>query len=95
MPAYLISEVEITDPAGYEDYRKLAGGSLQKFGGKFIVRGGNSETLEGDWKPNRLVVCQFESMVRLREWYDSPEYQKAIKVRQKTANARIIAVEGL
>lgn len=95
MPAYLISEVEITDPVGYEDYRKLAGASLQKFGARFIVRGGNSESLEGDWKPKRLIVCEFESMARLREWYDSPEYQKAIKLRQKTAKARIIAVEGL
>jgi uncharacterized protein (DUF1330 family) len=95
MAAYLISEVEITDPAGYEEYRKLAGGSLQKFGGEFIVRGGTSETLEGDWQPKRLVVCRFDSMAKLREWYDSPEYRKAIAVRQKTAKARIIAVEGV
>jgi uncharacterized protein (DUF1330 family) len=95
MAAYLISEVEITDPAGYEEYRRLASGSLEKFGGAFIVRGGRSETLEGDWRPKRLVVCEFPSMSKLREWYDSPEYREAIAVRQKTARARIIAVEGV
>ncbi|HZP94534.1 MAG TPA: DUF1330 domain-containing protein [Burkholderiales bacterium] len=95
MPAYLISEVEVLDPKGYEEYRKLAGASLEKYGGKFIVRGGKTEVLEGDWNPKRLVVCQFESLARLREWYHSAEYRKAKDVREKTAKARIIAVEGV
>jgi uncharacterized protein (DUF1330 family) len=94
-PAFLISEVEVTDPAGYEEYRKLAGGSLDKYGGKFLVRGGRTEVLEGGWNPKRLVVCRFESLARLREWYGSPEYRKAIEVRRKTAKARIMAVEGV
>jgi uncharacterized protein (DUF1330 family) len=95
MPAYLVSEVEITDPKGYEEYRKLAGASLDRYGGKFIVRGGKTEVLEGDWNPKRLVVCEFESLARLREWYSSREYREAKEVRQKTAKARIIAVEGV
>ncbi|MEX0958634.1 MAG: DUF1330 domain-containing protein [Burkholderiales bacterium] len=95
MPAYLISEVEIIDPLGYEEYRKLAGASLDKYGGKFMVRGGKIDVLEGDWNPRRLVVCQFESLEKLQEWYNSPEYRKAREVRQKTARARIVGVEGV
>jgi uncharacterized protein (DUF1330 family) len=95
MPAYLISEVEITDPLGYEEYRKLAGASLDKYGGKFMVRGGKLEVLEGDWSPKRLVVCQFESLEKLQDWYNSPEYRKAKEIRQRTAKARIVGVEGV
>jgi uncharacterized protein (DUF1330 family) len=93
--AYLISEVEITDPKGYEEYRGLAGASLDKYGGKFLVRGGKTEVLEGSWNPKRLVVCRFDNLARLREWYDSGEYRKAKEVRQRTAKARIMAVEGV
>jgi uncharacterized protein (DUF1330 family) len=95
MPAYLISEVEVLDPLGYEEYRKLAGASLQKFGGEFIVRGGRIDVLEGDWNPKRLVVCRFESLQKLQDWYNSPEYRKAKEVRLKTAKARIVGVEGV
>ena len=95
MPAYLISEVEIHDPAGYEEYRKLVPPSLAKFGGKFIVRGGQVETLEGPWSPKRVVVCEFESMAKCREWYDSEEYRVAKEIRQRTASAKIIMVDGL
>ena len=95
MPVFLISEIEIHDPVGYEEYRKLVPPSLAKYGGKFIVRGGNTEVLEGSWSPQRLVVCEFESMQKAREWYHSPEYAPAMKVRQRTSKADIILVEGL
>ena len=58
MPAYVIVEIEIVDPTGYEKYKKLAGATVEKYGGKYIVRGGPAETLEGDWKPKRIVVLQ-------------------------------------
>ena len=95
MPAYLISQIEVHDPKGYEEYRKLVGPSLAKYGGKFVVRGGKIEVLEGDWAPKRIVVCEFESAERAREWYHSPEYRPAMDVRQKTASAQIIVVHGL
>ena len=95
MPAYLISQIDVHDPQGYEEYRKLVGASLAKYGGKFIVRGGNIDVLEGNWKPKRIVVCEFESAARAREWYQSPEYKPAMNVRQKTARAQIIVVDGL
>ncbi len=61
MPAYVIVEIDILDPAGYEEYKKLAGATVEKYGGKYIVRGGRTEVLEGDWKPKRIVVLQFDS----------------------------------
>ena len=95
MPAYLISQIEVHDPKGYEEYRKLVGPSLAKYGGQFVVRGGRIEVLEGTWAPKRIVVCEFESAERAREWYHSPEYKPAMDIRQKTANAQIIVVDGL
>ncbi|HKB83897.1 MAG TPA: DUF1330 domain-containing protein [Burkholderiales bacterium] len=95
MPAYLISQIEIHDRQGYEEYRKLVGPSLAKYGGKFIARGGTIDVLEGNWSPQRIVICEFESLKRAREWYDSPEYKPAMDIRQKTADAQIIVVDGL
>jgi len=88
MPAYLISQIDVHDPVGYEEYRRLVGPSLAKYGGKIDV-------LEGDWKPRRVVICEFESLERARQWYDSPEYGPAMAIRQKTSDARIIVVDGL
>jgi uncharacterized protein (DUF1330 family) len=95
MAAYLISQIEIHDPQGYEEYRKLVGASLAKYGGKFVARGGRIDVLEGDWKPKRVVICEFESLERARQWYESPEYRPAMDIRQKTSVAKIIVVDGL
>jgi uncharacterized protein (DUF1330 family) len=95
MPAYLISQIDVHDPAGYEEYRKLVGPSLAKYGGKFIARGGRIDVLEGDWNPRRIVICEFESLERARTWYESAEYLPAMKVRQRTSDAKIIVVDGL
>jgi uncharacterized protein (DUF1330 family) len=94
MAAYLISQIEIHDPAGYEEYRKLVGPSLAKYGGKFVARGGRIDVLEGDWSPKRVVICEFESLERARQWYESKEYRPAMDVRRKTATAQIIVVDG-
>jgi uncharacterized protein (DUF1330 family) len=66
MPAYLISQIEVHDPQGYEEYRKLVGASLAKYGGKFVARGGKVDVLEGSWQPKRVVICEFESLARAR-----------------------------
>lgn len=95
MPAYLISQIEVHDPQGYEEYRTLVGASLAKYGGKFVARGGKIDVLEGTWSPKRVVICEFESLQRAREWYDSPEYKPAMDIRQKTSDANIIVVDGL
>jgi uncharacterized protein (DUF1330 family) len=94
MAAYVIGEIDVTDPATYDDYRKQVGATVQKFGGKFIVRGGSAETLEGAWAPKRIVVLEFPTMAEAQKWYRSPEYAPLIKLRQKAARGRLIVVEG-
>ena len=95
MPAYIIVEIDILDPVGYEEYKKLAGATVKKYGGKYIVRGGKAEVLEGDWKPKRIVVLQFENMERAKAWLKCPEYAEPRKMRHRTAKTRMILVEGL
>ncbi|MEO8627796.1 MAG: DUF1330 domain-containing protein [Betaproteobacteria bacterium] len=95
MAAYLISTIEVTDPVGYEEYRKMVGAPLAKFGGKFIVRGGAVHYAEGEWQPKRVVVVEFADMGQARAFYDSPEYTEAIKVRQRNSIGSVILVEGL
>ena len=95
MAAYVIVEIEVTDPAGYEDYKKLAPASVAAYGGKFVVRGGAHETLEGAWRPQRLVVLEFPSIARARQWWESAEYRDAKALRQRTARTKMIVVEGV
>ena len=95
MPAYVILEIEVTDPVMYEDYKKLSPGSLALYEGKFIVRGGKTETVEGDWKPNRIVVVEFPSMEKAKAWYNSPEYTAAKQIRWKASTGKMLLVEGL
>jgi uncharacterized protein (DUF1330 family) len=95
MPAYLISQIDVHDPVRYEDYRKLVGASLAKYGGRFVARGGRIDVLEGDWSPKRVVICEFDSLERARQWYESPEYKPAMDIRQASSDAKIIVVDGL
>jgi uncharacterized protein (DUF1330 family) len=94
MPAYVVADVQVTDPAGYEPYRPLAGASIARFGGRFIVRGGKADLLEGAAEPGRIVVIEFPNAETARRWYYSDEYQKALKIRQANSTARVILVEG-
>jgi uncharacterized protein (DUF1330 family) len=93
--AYIIVEIEITDPAGYEEYKKQAGTTVEQYGGKYIVRGGACETLEGEWRPKRIVVLQFDNMERAKAWLNSPEYVEPRKQRHRTAKTRMILVESV
>ena len=95
MAAYIIVEIEITDPVGYEEYKNQAGATVEKHGGKYIVRGGAAETLEGDWHPKRIVVLQFENMARAKEWLNCEEYREPRKLRHRTAKTNMIVVEGI
>jgi uncharacterized protein (DUF1330 family) len=94
MAAYVVAEVEVTDPATYEDYRKLVPATVAQYGGKFLVRGGKTETKEGGWEPKRLVVLEFPSMDQARQWYGSPEYAPALALRLKAARSKVLLVEG-
>ena len=95
MSAYVIVEIDIVDPTGYEEYKKLAGATVERYGGKYIVRGGAAETLEGGWKPKRIVVLQFDSMQRAKDWLNCEEYREPRKMRHSTARTKMIVVEGV
>jgi uncharacterized protein (DUF1330 family) len=95
MPAYVIVEIEIHDPESYEAYKKLTPASISAYSGKFIVRGGKTESLEGDWNPQRLVILEFPTVEQAKTWWDSPEYTPAKEIRQMAAKTRMIVAEGL
>jgi uncharacterized protein (DUF1330 family) len=95
MPAFVIVEIEVHDPEVYENYRSLAPASIEAYGGKFIARGGATESLEGDWAPERIVVLEFPSLERARQWWASPEYSDAKAIRTRAARTRMIATEGV
>jgi uncharacterized protein (DUF1330 family) len=94
MSAYVIVEVTIHDHNEYEEYKKLTPASIAAFGGRFVVRGAKSESLEGDWKPERMVVLEFSSVDRAKEWWSSEQYSVAKKIRQRTAFTKMIVVAG-
>ncbi|MDP9310560.1 MAG: DUF1330 domain-containing protein [Chloroflexota bacterium] len=95
MPAYVIVEIEVTDPEGYAAYRELAPPIVAAHGGKYIVRGGELTVLEGDWQPQRLVVLEFPSVEQAKAWWSSAEYAGPKQMRQQTTRSRMIVVEGL
>jgi len=94
MAAYVLAEIEVTDPSGYDEYRKQVLAVVTKYGGKFIVRGGKIEPLEGGWAPKRMVALEFPSLEQALKWYRSPEYAPLIKARQEASKGRLIAIEG-
>jgi uncharacterized protein (DUF1330 family) len=95
MAAYAIAEVEVTDPAQFEEYRKLVPATIEKYGGRYLVRGGTVDGKEGGWNPKRLVVLEFPSMDAARRWYGSPEYAPVLAMRLKSARSRVVLVEGV
>jgi len=95
MSAYVILDVTVNDPDGYEDYKKLAPPTIEAYGGKYLARGGPMEILEGDWQPNRIVILEFESIDMAKNWINSSEYQDARTLRHQTATSHMIVVEGL
>jgi uncharacterized protein (DUF1330 family) len=94
MAAYVIADVEVTDPVKYEDYKKLTPGAIAKHGGRFIARGGQCVTLEGNWRPGRVVVIEFPTYQQARDFYTSVEYTAARRARAGAANLKMIVVDG-
>ena len=95
MAAYVISELEVRDPVAIETYRTIAAKSIAQYGGRYLVRGGAADIAEGGPPPSNIIVVEFPSMERLREWYASPEYAEALKIRQTALDRRLIFVEGV
>ena len=94
MTAYVLNDMEITDPALFEEYKKLSPATVLQYGGRFLARGGRTETLEGDWSPKRLVILEFPSVEQARAWADSPEYAPAKRLRQRASKSNLIVIEG-
>lgn len=95
MAAYVINDMEVTDPVAFEDYKRMSPPTLAAYGGRFLARGGACVSAEGDWRPARLVVLEFPSVERAKAWLDSPEYAAARALRQRSARSRMIIVEGV
>ena len=95
MAAYLIGDIEITDTETYDKYRAGVPATVAAYGGKFLVRGGQGEVIEGEWHPRRLVLLEFESMEKAKAWYSSPEYSELLKLRHSASNGNLIFVDGV
>ncbi|UCD68359.1 MAG: DUF1330 domain-containing protein [Betaproteobacteria bacterium] len=95
MPAYVTTEIEVTDPDGYGKYRSKVRNSLKACSASFLVRGGEIGVLEGNWQPKRIVICVYDNVGKARQRYDSDAYRELRKVRQDTARINMVAVEGV
>ena len=95
MAAYVIVEVNVTDPQLFSEYAKDVPATIASYGGKYLVRGGTVDAKEGGWVPKRVVVLEFPSMEQARKWYQSAEYAPLLAIRLRAASAKLILVEGL
>jgi uncharacterized protein (DUF1330 family) len=95
MSAYVVVQVNVKDPVRYADYKAMVPASLEKYGGRFVVRGGQVHSMEGTWAPARFVLVEFPSVERAKAWWASPEYAEAKALRQATADSELIIVEGV
>jgi len=94
VPAYFIADLDVHDQAMYERYRPIAVATIAAHGGRFIVRGGAIEPMEGGWTPKRIVIVEFPTMAQAKAWYESPDYQEGLKLRLAASAGRAILVEG-
>jgi uncharacterized protein (DUF1330 family) len=95
MAAYVLAEIEITNPEGYKEYTTTVPATIAQYGGRFLVRGGAIEVLEGDWPQRRRVIIEFGSMAAAKVWWDSPEYGKPKAMRRANSNGRLLLLEGV
>jgi len=95
MTAYVLADIDVQDAEAYEAYRKLVPATIEKYGGRFLVRGGAHEVIEGEWQPHRLVLLAFADMARAKAWYQSPEYAAAKAIRFRTSRGQLLIVDGV
>jgi uncharacterized protein (DUF1330 family) len=94
MAAYVLAEIEITNPEGYKEYTAAVPATIAQYGGRFLVRGGASEPLEGEWPKQRRVLIEFPSMEAAKKWFASPEYEKPLAMRRANSKGRLLLMEG-
>jgi uncharacterized protein (DUF1330 family) len=95
MAAYVILNVEVTNPERFAEYAKVAGATVASYGGKYLARGGHAEKLEGAWEPKRFVVLEFPTLQRAKDWWASEEYRQPKALRQSASTTDLIVVEGV
>ncbi len=94
MTAYVVVDIDVHDQPVYDEYKVLAPATVAAYGGKYLARGGRTQKFEGEWLPTRLVILQFESLERARNWLNSPEYAAVKQLRHKSARTNMVAIEG-
>ena len=95
MPAYLIADIEVTDPVGYDEYKKLVPAVIAAHGGRYLARGGASEVLEGTWRPKRSAIIEFPNLASMKAFWESPEYQPLREIRERSAKSNLVVIEGV
>lgn len=95
MSAYVVVQITVRDSVAYERYKELAPPTIAAYEGRYVARGGSTDTLEGSWRPTRLVILEFPTAQRAREWWSSPEYAPAKELRQRSADTEMVLIEGL
>ena len=95
MAGYVVVQVDVHDPEGFAIYRDMVPATLETYGGRYLVRGGDYECVEGEWNPKRLVIVEFASVEHAKQWWASEEYAPAKSLREKTSHSTAIIVEGL
>jgi uncharacterized protein (DUF1330 family) len=95
MPAYFVVDIEVTDPAAFEEYRKSVPATIAKYGGRYLARGGTCEVLEGSWHPRRVVMLEFPSVEEGKRWYQSDDYKPLLAMRLKASTGSMVLVEGV
>jgi len=95
MPAYLIADIDVTDPVGYDEYKKRVPAVIAAHGGRYLARGGASEVLEGTWRPKRSAIIEFPNLASMKAFWESPEYQPLREIRERSAKSNLVVIEGL
>ena len=95
MTAYLIADIEVTDPVGYEEYKKLVPAIIAAYGGRYLARGGATDVLEGTWRPRRSAIIEFPSLASVKAFWNSKEYKPLRALRERSAKSNLVVVEGL
>ena len=94
MAAYLIVDIQVTDSAVFDEYKRRVPATIAAHGGRYLTLGGPTEVLEGSWRPRQTVILEFPSMANLKRWWDSPEYQELCDIRKRSADSNIVTVDG-
>ena len=94
MAAYVIVDIQVTDPAVFDEYKRRVPATITAHGGRYLARGGPTEVVEGSWRPRRTIILEFPSMPALKAWWNSPEYQELGDIRKRSADSNIVFVDG-